>query len=165
MIQKRKEKKIKKKHCWIFDVDGTLVNVDSVIHWITNKDREHESFKKYYDMFHTESINCDPHKEVIDMVWSACNDSDIVIVTARNENYRALTSRWLKNNNVPHDALFMRKENDFRSDYEIKKEILEKINEYWDVKHAVDDNPDIINLWESNGIPTTKIGTWDGVKR
>jgi hypothetical protein len=30
--------------------------------------------------------------------------------------------------------------------------------------HAVDDNPNVIRLWEEYGIPTTKIGTWDGSK-
>jgi hypothetical protein len=99
------------------------------------------------------------------MVWEVCNDFDIIIVTARKEKYRGLTSRWLKNNDVPHDALFMRQDEDHREDYEVKKDILEHISEYWEIKHAVDDNPSIIKLWEENGIPTTKIGTWDGIKR
>ena len=45
-----------------------------------------------------------------------------------------------------------------------KKDILDKINILWDVLHAVDDNPNVIRLWEDHGIPTTKIGTWDGDK-
>jgi hypothetical protein len=59
----------------------------------------------------------------------------------------------------------MRKDDDHREDYEVKKDILDHINEYWEVQHAVDDNPSIIKLWEENGISTTKIGTWDGIKR
>ena len=60
----------------------------------------------------------------------------------------------------------MRQNDDHREDYEVKKDILEYINVYWDIKHAVDDNPSIIKLWEENGIATTtKIGTWDGIKR
>jgi len=56
----------------------------------------------------------------------------------------------------------MRADNDNRPDYEAKKDILNKINELWEVTHAVDDNPHVIKLWEENNIPTTKIGTWDG---
>jgi phosphoglycolate phosphatase-like HAD superfamily hydrolase len=153
-----------KRPAWIFDVDGTLVDVEPVLHHILNKDRSSESFKKDFDAFHKESISCNPNKDVVDMVWEVCNDLDIIIVTARKEKYRALTSRWLKNNDVPHDALFMRQDDDHREDYEVKKDILKHIQEYWDIKHAVDDHPGIIKLWEENGISTTKIGDWDGVK-
>jgi FMN phosphatase YigB (HAD superfamily) len=154
-----------KRPAWIFDVDGTLVDVDPILNILLGQDRSSESFKKNYDDFHKASISCDPHKDVVDMVWQVCNELDIIIVTARKEKYRALTARWLKNNNVPHDALFMRQDDDHREDHEVKKDILEHINVYWDVKHAVDDNPSIIKLWEDNGITTTKIGNWDGVKR
>jgi phosphoglycolate phosphatase-like HAD superfamily hydrolase len=154
-----------KRPAWIFDVDGTLVDVDPILYHIVNQDRSTESFKKNFDKFHQDSINCSPHKDVVDMAWEVCNDVDVIIVTARKEKYRALTSRWLVDNDVPHIALFMRQDNDYREDYDVKKDILEHINQYWNVKHAVDDNPSIIQLWEENGIPTTKIGTWDGVKR
>ncbi len=58
----------------------------------------------------------------------------------------------------------MRSDDDHRPDYEVKKDILDKINNYWDVLHAVDDNPSVIQLWQENNITTTKIGTWDGKK-
>lgn len=154
-----------KRPAWIFDVDGTLVDVDPILDILLGQDRASESFKKNYDAFHKASINCNPHKDVVDMVWEVCDTLDIIIVTARKEKYRGLTSKWLKMHNVPHDALFMRKDDDHREDYEVKKDILDHINEYWEVKHAVDDNPSIIKLWEENGISTTKIGTWDGIKR
>jgi len=154
-----------KREAWIFDVDGTLVDVDPILDILLGQDRASESFKKNYDAFHKASINCNPHKDVVDMVWEVCDTLDIIIVTARKEKYRGLTSKWLKMHNVPNDALFMRKDDDHREDYEVKKDILDHINEYWEVKHAVDDNPSIIKLWEENGIATTKIGTWDGVKR
>ena len=50
------------------------------------------------------------------------------------------------------------------SDYEAKKDMLDNIIKLWDVVHAVDDNPNVIRPWEDHGIPTTKIGTWDGNK-
>jgi hypothetical protein len=71
---------------------------------------------------------------------------------------------WLAKNNIRSHALFMRQDDDNRPDYEVKKDILDKISNYWHVLHAVDDNPNVIRLWEDHGIPTTKIGTWDGTK-
>jgi hypothetical protein len=71
---------------------------------------------------------------------------------------------WLANNNLRSHALFMRADDDNRPDYEAKKDMLDKINKLWDVVHAVDDNPNVIRLWEDHKIPTTKIGNWDGNK-
>ena len=106
-----------------------------------------------------------PNAHVVDMLWEKVNDFDIIVVTARQEKWRAHTAYWRVKNDIPHTAMFMRQDKDFRPDYEIKKDILDHVNLFWDVKHAVDDNPNIIRLWEENGIPTTKIGDWDGVHR
>lgn len=156
---------MKKRKAHIFDVDGTLANVDSIVHYVyKGKSKDPENFKKDFYSFHSESLSVPPHEEVVDMAWEAIEkDIDILVVTARSERWRAHTAYWLKAvANVPHEALFMRQSQDHRSDYEIKKDILEHITQFWDVLHAVDDNPNIIRLWEENGIPTTKIGTWDG---
>lgn len=149
---------------YIFDVDGTLANTDPYLHYIKNVDDEPE-FKKNYDKFHGESMNAVPHKEVVDMLKKAYEAGyHILVVTARRESWRAHTSLWMTLNGIPHHALFMRKLDDYRTDYEAKKDILDQINEHWHVVHAVDDNPHIIRLWEENNIPTTKIGTWDGTR-
>ena len=153
-----------KPKAWIFDVDGTLCNVDSILHYVVNQDRTTEKFQKNFDKFHSESVKCPPHEDVVDMAWNAIDANyAIIVVTARKEQWRAHTSYWIsKIANVPHEALFMRSNSDNRPDYEVKKDILDKIKLFWEPVHAVDDNPKIIKLWEENGIETTKIGTWDG---
>lgn len=152
-----------KRKAWIFDVDGTLANVDSILHYVSNEKND-PNFKKDYFNFHAHSVSVPPHPEVIEMVWDVIDNQrgDIIVVTARREEWRAHTASWLLKNNVPHVALFMRDNKDYRPDYEAKKDILDRINLFWEPVHAVDDNPRIIKLWEENGIPTTKIGTWDG---
>jgi phosphoglycolate phosphatase-like HAD superfamily hydrolase len=143
---------------YIFDVDGTLANVDPYLHHVrgTNKD---------YDAFHKASIDALPNIDVLLMLNNAVSDRHtILVVTSRKEKWRGLTSMWLAINNARSHALFMRSDEDDRPDYEVKKDILDKINDYWTVVHAVDDNPNVIRLWEEHGITTTKIGTWDGNK-
>ena len=143
---------------YIFDVDGTLANVDEFLHFMRDG-------KKDYDSFHSASINAKPNLEVFSMLDNAISKGHaILIVTSRKEKWRGLTSMWLAKNNARSHALFMRDDNDNRPDYEVKKDILSKVEEFWAVVHAVDDNPNVIRLWEENKIPTTKIGTWDGVK-
>jgi hypothetical protein len=147
-----------KKTAYIFDVDGTLANVDPYLHHVRGSDRD-------YDAFHEASIDALPNAEVVDMLNKAVSDGhDILVVTSRKEKWRGLTSMWLARNNARSHALFMRSDSDNRKDYEVKRDILNKINEHWDVVHAVDDNPSVITLWEENKISTTKIGTWDGNK-
>jgi hypothetical protein len=143
---------------YIFDVDGTLANVDPFIHLVRGPNRD-------YDAFHEASIDALPNFEVVQMLNEAFFDQmHVLVVTSRKEKWRGLTSRWLANNDIGHHALYMRKDDDHRPDYEVKKDILIDIKNHWDVLHAVDDNPNVIRLWEEYGIPTTKIGDWDGSK-
>ena len=143
---------------YIFDVDGTLANVDPYLYLVRGSNRD-------YNAFHEASIDALPNIEVVEMLNNAVSDQhSILVVTSRKEKYRGLTSMWLANNNIRSHGLFMRADDDNRPDYEAKKDMLDKINILWDVVHAVDDNPNVIRLWEEYGIPTTKIGTWDGNK-
>jgi FMN phosphatase YigB (HAD superfamily) len=143
---------------YIFDVDGTLANVDPYIHLVRGPNRD-------YNAFHEASIDALPNFDVVEMLNQAFFDQKhILIVTSRKEKWRGLTSLWLAKNDIGHHALYMRKDDDNRPDYEVKKDILVQINKHWHVVHAVDDNPNVIRLWEDYGIPTTKIGTWDGDK-
>lgn len=140
----------------IYDVDGTLANVDPYIHLVRGSNKD-------YDAFHEASIGALPNIEVLEMLNNSVFDGhSIIIVTSRKEKWRGLTSMWLAKNNIRSHALFMRADDDYRPDYEVKSDILDKINKHWSVLHAVDDNPSVIKLWEDRDISTTKIGSWDG---
>ena len=141
---------------YIFDVDGTLANVDSILHHLTGEIKD-------FDAFHSSSVDVEPHWDVVALAIDAANHGHhILVVTARKEKWRAHTSMWLALHSIPSNALFMRNNQDGRADYEVKCGILHRIRQCWDVVHAVDDNPHVIRLWQEQGIPTTKIGDWDG---
>jgi hypothetical protein len=143
---------------YIFDVDGTLANVDPYLHLVRGSNRD-------YNAFHEASIDALPNLDVVEMLNNAVADRhSILVVTSRKEKYRGLTSMWLAKNNIRSHGLFMRSDDDNRPDYEAKKDMLDKISILWNVVHAVDDNPNVIKLWQDHDIPTTKIGTWDGNK-
>lgn len=141
----------------IFDVDGTLANVDSIRHYVLDHLRQNKDFNK----FHEESVNVPTHEQVVEMVRKAYSEGhSIIIVTARMAKWRNHTAMWLAVNNVYSDAMYMRKDGDERPDYEVKKEILTKIQRTWEVIHAVDDSPKVTQLWIDNGISTTIIPGW-----
>lgn len=141
----------------IFDMDGTLANVSSIRHHLRPVER-----RKDFESFHRESVNVPPHKSVVHHAQLAhMLGHAVLIVTARKHKWRHHTAWWLALNNVPSDMLMMRRDDDQRPDYEVKADMLHIIRHFYDVVHAVDDNPSVIRLWEENQIPTTTVPGWE----
>lgn len=147
----------------ICDMDGTLVDVSSIRHHVRGGILPDGSYKrKNFDAFHTESATCPPIQETLDLVtWHREAGTKIIIVTARSRRYRVPTVWWLLWNNIETDDLFMRRDGDHRPDYEVKKDLLVEIRKRWTPIHALDDNPNVIRLWQEEGIPTTVIPGWE----
>lgn len=143
----------------VFDIDGTLVDVSSVRHHVLGGPEN--NYRKDFDAFHREAVNCPPIKWVKNMAWDKyMMGYKILLVTARNEKYRPPTSWWIADNNVPSHGLWMRADRDMRPDYEIKKEILDRLLLRFDIREAYDDNPNIVRLWSEYGIPCTVVPGW-----
>lgn len=141
----------------IFDMDGTLCNVSSILHHL---EEPHRNFHR----FHRESVNCPPNPHVVQGAIEAYEAGHtILIVTARVFKYCWETMFWLTEHlPVPYEQLYMRQDGDYRPDGVVKLEILDLIDEDgYDVIHAWDDNPQVIKVWESQGIPVTVVeGHW-----
>ena len=132
----------------VFDMDGTLVDVSSIRHHVMRPKNRN------FDAFHRESVNCPPIKWVKNMAWDYHLQGYTVIqVTARSEKYRPHTSWWIADNNVPSDALYMRPDGDYRPDYDVKKDMLDRLLLKYDIISAYDDNPSIVALWSEYDIP------------
>ena len=140
----------------IFDMDGTLADVRSIRHHVVNDSR-----RKDFDAFHAESVNVPAHQHVVEAARQAHHDGlAVLIVTARKAKWRHHTAFWLAINGIPSDGMWMRADHDNRPDREVKTDILRRIRQTFDVVHAWDDNPAVIAVWESHGIPTTKVEGW-----
>ena len=140
----------------IFDVDGTLCDVRPIRHYVENGKRD-------FDAFHKASAHCLPHEDVVDAACDADREGKyVIVVTGRAEKFRRLTGMWLRYHDVLFDELHMRPDGDFRKDVVIKKEILDELRLRFEIVHAWDDNPAIIELWESEEIPMTVVPGWTG---
>lgn len=131
----------------IFDVDGTLSDVEHRKHHLPN-----------WDKFFAEMHN-DPAIEPV--VWLtraldvSAEDCVILLVTARPEQYREVTKQWMEDNDVRYNRMFMRKDNDFRKDSLVKAEILQEIIDLgYEPFLVVDDRPEVVEMWRSYGITT-----------
>ena len=140
----------------IFDMDGTLCDVTSVRHHILDRRR------RKYHAFHYGSLFCPPIAWVVDELHNYRRANfDIIIVTARREMWRELTTNWMGSVGIPHTELHMRGQDDERKDKLVKSDILDRLLINYDIKHAFDDNPSIIELWNERGIPCTVVPGWD----
>ncbi|MFI5973539.1 hypothetical protein [Streptomyces sp. NPDC051452] len=139
----------------IFDMDGTLCDVRGIRHLLDGPGR--------FDTFHAASIDCPPHDHVVAAARREhAAGRAVLIVTGRAAKWRHVTAWWLALHQVPSEAMWMRGPGDFRPDYVVKRGILARIRQLYRPVAAWDDNPNVIRLWEEEGIPVTVVPGWDG---
>ena len=142
----------------IVDIDGTLAD---------NRYRQHylEGEKKNWDGFfsemHLDEVNC----TVLDTVqrYTKCSPRhDVILLTGRFEKHRRITEMWLKFHGVPYDVLFMRPNDDYRPDHEVKKEIyLNLIKSNNDVFLVLDDRASVVKMWRELGLTCFQVAEGD----
>lgn len=144
----------------IFDVDGTLCDVSSV-RW--HVDLKHPRNRGYKDFpsFHEAATGCPAHQHVVGLTNALRPDITRIVVTARMRQWEKPTVWFLLLNEVRFDELYMRADKDQRPDYEIKRDLLDEIEEKYEVVLAVDDNPNVIRLWQERGIHTVTVPGWE----
>lgn len=146
----------------IFDMDGTLADVSSIRHHLTKYDETKRTVVKHFNRFHAESVSVPSHRHVVNAAQMAhMLGHAVLVVTARKHMWRHHTAWWLAMHEVPSDMLMMRGNEDNRKDYEVKRDMLDTLLKAYDIVHAWDDNPSIINLWKENNIPTTVVPGWE----
>ncbi|MFZ2240114.1 MAG: hypothetical protein WAV90_11280 [Gordonia amarae] len=142
----------------IVDVDGTLCDVSGIRHFVDKRPKD-------FWAFHSGAAACPPHDHVVrEVVEHHRAGRTILVVTARMYQWEIPTRIWLyRHLPVPYLGPFMRGDNDFRPDVEVKRDIHRVITEDhgFRVVHAIDDNPAIIALWSELGITTTVVEGWE----
>jgi len=129
-----------------------------------------KQWKPDWNAFNAAMIHDTPNEWCVDLLVQCWWGLEILFVTARKEKFRLLTSfqigqwiyKWegdfdmyktLEHPNVLFENLFMRPDDDFRPDVEIKREIYEKhIRDNYDVLFCLDENAEIVELWRSLGL-------------
>ena len=94
------------------DIDERLGNLKTHKHWQAifewNDEEEDKFFEKYYLKIIEET---DIKEEACDILNKLCTDNEIIFITARYEveenKVETLTKRWLKNNNIPFNKLYL----------------------------------------------------------
>ena len=161
----------------IFDLDGTLANIDA-----RRKLATKPNGKLDWDVFFDSSnIKLDvPNEPVVKMAQMfAENDFNVVIFSGRNDRSFHTTKSWLSNNRVPFQKLIMRPDKSlkwgdkiadgniatqdmrFMPDEILKKHMLDLFVDINDVFLVVDDRDKVVKMWRELGLNTFQVAPGD----
>ena len=142
----------------IFDVDGTILDVTSALHFLYPD----EGGVKDYDSYHKATIDCPAQENVLAAIQQAHADGHAaVMLTSRAERFRADTMAALDRHGVTCTVLHMRRNGDPRIDYEMKAEALDGIEAEYAIVGAWDDNPGVVAMMRARGIDVTHVPGWE----
>ena len=166
-----------KKNTIIFDLDGTLANIDKRKEFATKSNG-----KLDWDVFFDSSnIKLDvPNEPVVKMAQMfAENGFNVVIFSGRNDRSFHTTRSWLTHNRIPFQKLIMRpdkflnwgekiangniatQEMRFMPDEILKKHMLDLFVDINDVFLVVDDRNKVVDMWRSLGLTVFQVAEGD----
>ena len=138
----------------IFDVDGTLMNVEHRRRFVDG------SQQVDWKMFELETVY-DTRNEHIFEIAENMKDAghSIVIVSARKERQRELTEKQLSATmGVFWDFMFMRPDDSFEPDHQFKQRVLDELLKAdWKPDMVFDDRNQVVDMWRANGIPCLQV--------
>lgn len=131
----------------VVDLDGTLCN---------SAHREHLAIAGCWDEFHSQLNGDAPWPDVTALLALLYEQDDIVVVglTGRNEQYRKATINWLAKHDIWLDDILMRYDDDYRSDHELKPQLLElylKQHPDHQVWFILEDRDKVVEAWRNAG--------------
>jgi hypothetical protein len=147
-----------KPDCIIVDIDGTLAHMNG---------RSPYDYSKV----HTDVID----EVVVDLVrrYRKTDIMDenplyVVLVSGRDDTCKEETEKWLRDNHIPYDELFMRdstlvdEDGKKLDDTKIKRDIYnEWIKNRYNVRFVLDDRNRVVDMWRSLGLKVLQVGEGD----
>ena len=139
----------------VFDMDGTLCNIEHRLHLIQNKPKDWPAFFRA----------CVDDKPVLNLL-ALCSQlilagNAVDIWSGRSDIVRPQTERWLNQHAIGYRTLRMREDGDYRADDIVKGEWLDAMpREEWpDV--AFDDRQRVVDMWRSRGVLCCQVAPGD----
>ena len=146
-----------KKNCFVWDLDGTISNVSHRRQYVATKPRNWEAWNRGL-------VNDTPNLAV-KIVYQALRQSDeydMIIVSGRSDDYKEQTIKWLTDNEIFYDEIYMRKYKDHRDDSVVKGEIADEILKTHNILGVFDDRQRVVNMWIERGIWVFDVGQGAG---
>ena len=141
----------------IFDVDGTLMDVQHRRHFVEQSPRNFKAFRKAM-------ADDTPNEDVVMMAKLLKKAGHrIIIATGRLQSERAITLKQLLGAGVVFDAIYTRENvHEFKSDSEVKEKFLDRMKEDgYNPTMAFDDRQKVVDMWRRNGLRVFQVDKGD----
>ena len=138
---------VDRRNCFIFDLDGTICDVSHRRQYVATKPRN-------WDAWNRGLMNDVPHPAV-KIVYQALRQQyeyDMIVVSGRSDDYKEQTIKWLTDNEIFYDEIYMRKYKDHRDDAVVKGEIADEILKTHRILGVFDDRKRVVDMWAKRGI-------------
>jgi hypothetical protein len=137
--------------CYLFDIDGTLADLNHRLHYIQRK-------PKNWDEFFRASADDKAIAHICDLARHLSKVKPIVFVSGRSDQVRCETEDWLEREVGRRGPLYMRSARDTRPDYIVKAELLDALMaDGYDPIMAFDDRDQVVKMWRGKGIPCAQV--------
>ena len=138
----------------IFDLDGTLADIEHRRHFVSNGNTK-------WDSFHAACVNDRPIKEVIQVLHALghLDDTRIEVWSGRMDTVRPQTEKWLIDNLGYLPILKMRKNKDYTPDHKLKLSWLQQSERKPDM--VFDDRDRVVAMWREQGIRCLQVAPGD----
>ena len=139
---------------FVFDLDGTLADVEHRKHHVRGKNRDWPAFFK-------ECTDDGPNKPVIAALLALkAAGHRIEIWSGRSDEVKAETLAWLEANGIDPALLTnMRPEKDYQPDDALKRQWLLAADTRPDAIY--DDRNKVVDMWRAEGIPCFQVAPGD----
>ncbi len=143
--------------CFVFDLDGTICDVRHRRQYVATKPRN-------WDAWNAGLVNDTPNVAVQKVFQALRNDQEVelIIVSGRSDDYKEQTIKWLTDNEIFYDEIYMRKYKDHRDDAVVKGEIADEIEKTHQILGVFDDRQRVVNMWIERGIWVFDVGQGKG---
>jgi predicted kinase len=134
-----------KKDCYLYDLDGTVALMNG---------------RSPYD--YTRVSEDAVNQDVVTVIQAVGEAVDLIAMSGRKSECRADTEQWLRDNHIPHDALYMRAEGDDRADWKVKYDLFNAhVRDKYNVLGVFDDRLQVCRAWHAMGLTLFRVGDPD----
>lgn len=140
----------------IFDIDGTLADIQHRRHYVSVKPKNWPAFEKAikFDTAIVPILNTA-------LTFQASNHR-LIFCSGRGEQQRAQTTEWLERHGLISPRIYMRAEKDYRSDDIIKEELLDRIlADGFNPQLVFDDRDRVVAMWRRRGLICAQVAPGD----
>jgi uncharacterized HAD superfamily protein len=139
----------------VVDVDGTLANTQHRKHFV-------ESRPKDWAAWNDNMVLDTVHEDIRQLVTELSLRREVIICTGREDTYREVTEKWLTDNQIPFDKVFMRRAKDYRKDSIVKTELLDQIRQWHGEPFVwLDDRNQVVNAIREAGVRVLQVAPGD----